>query len=241
MNITLKALSMMLTYPRKELIDSSQELSNILCQKESKLPKANQKEIQIFLKSFSETSLLNLQENYVDLFDRTPSLSLHLFEHVHGDSRKRGQAMVDLIDIYKENELDVTVAETPDYLPMFLEYLSLIDEKEAKSNLSDIVDILAAVGARLDKRKTGYAAIFNGLIALSPLQPDTKTLKSALKLSEGSLPDNEQLDTEWAEIDAFESSIDAPAQGGDSCPIAKEMLDRMNIPLKSSNPPSNKE
>jgi nitrate reductase delta subunit len=78
--------------------------------------------------------LLDLQEDYVALFDRTPSLVLHLFEHIHGDSRDRGQALVDLLKVYEDAGLFMTSDETPDYLPLFAEYVSTLPHKDSLGN-----------------------------------------------------------------------------------------------------------
>ena len=97
------------------------------------------------------------QERYVLLFDRTRSLSLHLFEHVHGESRDRGQAMVDLMAMYEEDGFEIDTKELPDYLPMFLEYLSMKPRAEAVQLLDETAHILAALRERLKKRQSVYA------------------------------------------------------------------------------------
>jgi nitrate reductase delta subunit len=90
-----------------------------------------------------QRDLLDLQEDYVALFDRTPSLSLHLFEHVHGDSRDRGQAMVDLMKVYEEAGLFIDTEETPDYLPLFTEYLATLSSQEASDTVGGVVNIIS--------------------------------------------------------------------------------------------------
>lgn len=114
---------------------------------------------------------LELEERYVALFDRTPSLSLNLFEHVHGDSRERGQAMVALIELYRRQGLDVTAKELPDYLPLFLEFLSVLPPAEAQDLLLQAAPILERLRQRLIKRASPYGAIFDLLFALIDRQP----------------------------------------------------------------------
>jgi nitrate reductase molybdenum cofactor assembly chaperone NarJ/NarW len=114
---------------------------------------------------------LGLEERYVALFDRTPSLSLNLFEHVHGDSRERGQAMVALIELYRRQGLDVTAKELPDYLPLFLEFLSVLPPGEAQDLLLQAAPILERLRQRLIKRTSPYGAIFDLLFALIDRQP----------------------------------------------------------------------
>ena len=110
--------------------------------------------------------LYDLQECYVDLFDRTRKLSLHLFEHVHGESRDRDQALVDLATLYERGGLSPATNELPDHLPIFLEYLATRPLDEARALLGDTGHILAALRERLEKRETPYAGVFSALLSI---------------------------------------------------------------------------
>jgi len=101
------------------------------------------------------------------LFDRTRSLSLHLFEHVHGESRDRGQAMIDLKALYEQHGLAIGASELPAFLPLFLEFLSTLPFQEAQEHLAQTVHILSAVAERLRKRHSPYEAVFRALTALA--------------------------------------------------------------------------
>ena len=116
-----------------------------------------------------------MQERYVELFDRTRSLSLHLFEHVHGESRDRGQAMIDLKSLYEKNGLFLGAAELPDYVPVFLEFLSTRPLTEARTLLGQTAHILTALAERLEKRRSPYAAVF-ALSLRSPCRRRTRRL-----------------------------------------------------------------
>ena len=118
------------------------------------------------------TELLDLEVNYVNLFDFRHLLSLHLFEHLYGDSRDRGQAMVDLVAQYEQANLQLNVGEMPDYLPVFLEYLTRLPCDEASQKLGIYVDTLALLEARLKKHASPYAVIFSILVFLSAAKPD---------------------------------------------------------------------
>ena len=111
--------------------------------------------------------LMALEERYVSLFDRSRALSLHLFEHVHGESRERGQAMVDLAQMYQTRGLTVAGHELPDYIPAFLEYLSLLDEHEARGLLQATAHIFRTLGERLAERGSRYAEVFAALLGLA--------------------------------------------------------------------------
>ena len=108
-----------------------------------------------------------MQERYVGLFDRGRAVSLHLFEHVHGETRDRGQAMVDLLALYRKHGLEVTAGELPDYLPLFLEFLSILPVPEAQALLTEPAAILRALAERLERRDAGYAAVIGAVAALA--------------------------------------------------------------------------
>ena len=99
-------------------------------------------------------------------FDAGRATSLHLFEHVHGDSRDRGQAMVDLNALYRKSGFVLAVNELPDYLPALLEYLAGRPAEEVHELIEDCVHILRAVGERLIASGSPYAAVFAALLDL---------------------------------------------------------------------------
>src|SRR5205823_11381964 len=111
--------------------------------------------------------LFDLQERYVWLFDRTRSLSLNLYEHVHGETRDRGPAMVALLELYRSQGLDLSANELPDFLPVFLEFLSTLPTARAASLLGEASHVLSALGERLHKRASPYRAVFGALSALA--------------------------------------------------------------------------
>lgn len=158
-----QALSALLLYPEQELIDSLPQIEAAL----DGIPAAAS--LQPLLAYLGQQDLINLQENYVTTFDRNPSHSLHLFEHIHGESRDRGQAMVDLMEEYKKHGLQMSGDELPDYVPLFLEFLSQVDGDEAKRLLGDAIHVLAHVGRKLAAGGSPYAPVFAVLQALSPV------------------------------------------------------------------------
>jgi len=135
-----------------------------------------------------ETRLIALQENYVATFDRNPSHSLHLFEHIHGESRDRGSAMIDLLNEYWKYDFDASSSELPDYVPLFLEFLSLLPAEEALELLGDAVHVLATIGRKLDANGSPYATAFQVLEALSPVaaqelvEPPVRDMDEAMEM-----------------------------------------------------------
>ena len=145
-----KALSALLCYPEPELQQGIGDVRAVLADEPVYLA-----QLEPLLTHLAQTDLVELQEQYVQTFDRTPSHSLHLFEHVHGEDRARGQAMVDLLEEYRKHGFDVTADELPDYVPLFLEFLSECDSDEALNVLGDAVHVLAHLGGTL----TGNQAV----------------------------------------------------------------------------------
>jgi len=180
---TYRALAAILSYPEQELLDALPELRRAIeGEGIAALPE---------LEGLFADGLLAAQERYVALFDRSKALSLHLFEHVHGDSRDRGQAMVDLAGVYAERGVEPAQGELPDYLPAFLEFLSLLPPDEARAMLADAADILRALGERLAARASPYAAVFEALLAVAG-EPG---LKKVARVA----PPAEQPDRDWME------------------------------------------
>src|SRR3546814_687960 len=156
--LTFKVLSALLVYPEREVIDSLEEMAAIV-DRDALLPAAARADLRAFMETLKATDLMETQSNYISLFDQSRSLSLHLFEHIHGESRDRGQAMVDLLQHYRATGLDLTTVELPDYLPLFLEFLSLQPIGEIQELLGETAGIISLLRARLEKRRSPYAAV----------------------------------------------------------------------------------
>jgi nitrate reductase delta subunit len=193
---TLKALSALLAYPDAALVEAVPEIREAIA-REGVLPGAPRRALHPLLTELEGSDLIDLQEGYVDLFDRTRSLSLHLFEHVHGESRDRGQAMIDLQALYGTHGLAVEASELPDHLPLFLEFLSTLPLAEAREHLGQTAHICAAIGERLAKRGSPYAAVFAALVALSATRPDDAEVATLLDEPDAAADDLAAIDAAW--------------------------------------------
>jgi nitrate reductase delta subunit len=195
---TLKVLSALISYPSIELQAAAAELREILIQ-EAVLPRTQRDAVIALIDDLATRDLFDAQERYVLLFDRTRSLSLHLFEHVHGESRDRGQAMVDLLQVYEAAGYAPTASELPDYLPMFLEFAATRSPDEALELIGQPGHVLAALGERLRKRHSPYQSVFRALVALAKVKLDEAQL-AALRAEPDPSPDDlEALDAAWEE------------------------------------------
>ena len=159
---TLKVLSLLLSYPEAEMLEGLDEMAEVI-EQENLLPDANKKQVLALIDSYRGADLLDSQEHYVALFDRGRFLSLHIFEHVHGESRDRGQAMVNLLQMYEAHGFEMSTHELPDYIPLFLEFLSQQEQQEAAQLLCDAMPVLSLLGARLTERGSHFGVIFDAL------------------------------------------------------------------------------
>ncbi len=163
---TYRALAALIAYPTEALQAAAGEIAAVLAE-EGLVAAPRRAAIDDLLTELAGRDIYELQERYFALFDRSRTLSLHLFEHVHGESRDRGQAMADLIALYRDHGFEPTASELPDFLPLFLEFLSLLPAHEAQALLAEPAGILQALADRLVTRKSTYAAVFQALATLA--------------------------------------------------------------------------
>lgn len=164
--LTFKALSILIDYPTAERRDALPEIMPLL-RSEGLLPPSALQAIEDLVSTLQEKSLLDVQQNYVELFDRGRKLSLHIFEHTHGESRDRGPAMLALMEQYRSCGMELSAAELPDFLPLVLEFASCQPMEEANLLVSEAMPVLTLLAARLQQRKSPYAAIFDALEAIA--------------------------------------------------------------------------
>ena len=193
---TFRALSALLSYPSAELQAAAAECRAAIA-RERLLPAEDRFMLDGLIEEIATNDLYDLQERYVDLFDRTRSLSLHLFEHVHGESRDRGQAMIDLRAQYEQHGLFISTAELPDFLPLFLEYLATLPLAEACELLGQPAHIFAGLAQRLRKRRSSYEAVFRSLLTLAATKPDAAAVTAVLDEPDADPADLAALDAAW--------------------------------------------
>lgn len=197
---TYKIISLLITYPNEEIYNFLPQVNSSL--KEEQLLNADSiSGIDTFVDFFAKKPLTFWQEHYVQLFDYSRSVSLYLFEHVHGDSKDRGQAMVDLIDLYNENGLIVNRTELPDYLPVFLEFLAMQTQAKAMEYLSEIIDIVGFIHRKLEDKDNPYKYLLSAIIQLSAIKPTEARI--------------EKMVTEMPEISIDEAYEEEPVTFGD--------------------------
>ncbi len=232
MQKTLKSLSLLLSYPSQELQQAIPPIRAAL-DADRLLPLRYRQSLAPLLDELESGDLYVLEERYVALFDRSRSLSLNLFEHVHGESRDRGGAMVDLLETYRTGGFEPTGRELPDHLPVLLEFLSTRPLAEARGILADAVHILEALRLRLTRRTAPYAAVFAALVTIARRQPDREALAALVQETDEDPDDLEALDAVWEESEV--RFAPDPNQG---CPASRDLLARMAAPAAAEPPRS---
>ena len=205
---SLRVLAALLGYPDARMRGFLPEMRELL-REEHALTSARQGELDALMQTLQRADALSAESDYVELFDRGRATSLHLFEHVHGDSRDRGPAMIDLGQTYERAGLFLALGELPDYLPALLEFISTQPPREARAFLGEMAHIFNAIFGALVQRDSAYASVLGALLELAgekaqPIKP----------------PAEEPLDESWAEPVVFDGcSSKGQAKPGQAQPI----------------------
>jgi nitrate reductase molybdenum cofactor assembly chaperone NarJ/NarW len=197
MSLTLRVLARLLSYPDDALREHLDEMRQAL-QSEAALQPDRLAEVEALIDSLAAQSAIDAEADYVQLFDSGRRTSLHLFEHVHGDSRDRGPAMIDLAQTFEAAGLYLAEGEMPDHLPVVLEYASTQPPREARAFLAEMAHIFNVIFSALDKRQSRYASVLGALIELA-----------GERCAPVSLPDEAPIDESWAEPAAFDGCSSA--------------------------------
>ena len=228
MDRTLKALSLILSYPTRELQQAMPEIGAVFAS-DTRITAAARRALRPLLEELSERDIYDLEEQFVLLFDRSRTLSLNLFEHVHGESRDRGGAMVSLVETYRAGGFDPVTSELPDHLPVLLEFLSTRSPVEQQETLADAAHIFEALNARLVRRESPYAAVFTSLLQLAGAKPDKDAVAEMLSQADDDPNDLEALDEVWEESEVLFGPD--PNAG---CPQVRDILSRMDLPANAN-------
>ncbi|MGF6861465.1 nitrate reductase delta subunit [Rhodobacteraceae bacterium MBR-64] len=228
MDRTLKALSLVLSYPSRALQGAMGEVGAVLAA-DPRIAPGTRAQLRRLTDGLGHGDLYDLQESYVMLFDRSRTLSLNLFEHIHGESRERGGAMVSLIETYRAGGFEPDTTELPDHLPVLLEFLASRPFAEAREILADAAHILDALAARLARRESGYACALAALVQLAGGQSDADAVAEMLALPDDDPTDLAALDAVWEET---EVTFGPDPNAG--CPQVRDMLATMDGPRHSA-------
>jgi len=191
-SLSLRVLARLLGYPGAELRSHLPEMRDVL-RAEHAIHAGRLTELDVLMHALSSSDPLDTEAAYVQLFDRGRATSLHLFEHVHGDSRDRGPAMVNLMQTYEQAGLHLAPGELPDYLPVVLEFVSTQPPREARAFLSEMTGIFNAIFSALQQRQSAYASVIGALLDLAGEKAEPVKVAA-----------EDPLDESWAEPPAFD-------------------------------------
>lgn len=224
----LKVIARLLDYPSAELLAHGTEIITVL-RADPLLPEPRKQDLIALVEQLQERDLFEAQEDYISTFDRGRALSLLLFEHVHGESRDRGQAMVDLMNVYRQNGFELDARELPDYLPLFLEYLSERPLAEINDWLDNVAHILARIAERLNQRGNNYAVLFEALLSFTDSELDRDGIRRDIQ---GEKRDDtpDAMDKVWEE-EAVRFGGDGAVSGGCPIPASQQTNPSGDIPL----------
>jgi nitrate reductase delta subunit len=228
MDRTVKALSLLLSYPTEELQTAMPEISGVLAS-ETRLTAAARRDLRPLIDELTGRDIYDLQEQFVMLFDRSRTLSLNLFEHVHGESRDRGGAMVNLLETYRAGGFEPSTSELPDHLPVLLEFLASRSPTEIHDTLSETAHILEAIRSRLVRRDSNYQAVFSAILQLSSGDVDNDAVAQLLEQPEVDPNDLKALDEVWEE-----SEVTFGPDPGAGCPQVRDMLSKIDQSKRST-------
>jgi nitrate reductase delta subunit len=191
-SLSLRVLARLLSYPDAQLRGDLIEMRQALLS-EKAIASARLDELNTLINALARGNALDNEAEYVEVFDRGRATSLHLFEHVHGDSRDRGPAMIDLAQTYEKAGLFLGPDEMPDYLPVVLEFVSTQPPKEARAFLGEMAHIFNAIFNALQQRNSPYASVLGALLELSGEKAHSVKIVA-----------DEPLDTSWEEPVVFD-------------------------------------
>jgi nitrate reductase delta subunit len=205
---TLRALARLLAYPDADLRAQLDPLMAAI-DAEAALSPSRRAELRALAADLLRRDPIEVESRYVETFDRGRSTSLHLFEHVHGDSRDRGPAMIDLRQTYERAGLDLASGELPDHLGVVLEFASTQSASVAKGFLAELGHIVNAIFSALMQKKSPYAAVMAAVLDLAGMPARAVEIEP-----------EETLDESWAEPVAFDGcSTRGQARPGDPQPV----------------------
>jgi nitrate reductase delta subunit len=213
----LKLVSVLMDYPQDEMWEHREEL--LAAAEDCGLAPSQRAALVTFVGDLLATDPLLAQDTWLGLFDRGRSMSLLLFEHIHGESRDRGQAMVDLLEAYRKHGFELAAKELPDYLPLVLEYLSHRPQHESVDWLQHVGHIVALLAARAAERRSPYAVLFGILVDIGAGKLDVRALRERAS-TEPRDDTPEAMDRLWEE-EAVRFGVEAP--GKDCKPTTRQV------------------
>ncbi|WP_303904662.1 nitrate reductase molybdenum cofactor assembly chaperone [Thiohalomonas denitrificans] len=239
--LTFKVLSLLLRYPSEEIHAALREMPAVL-EEEQLVPAPRRKALLALIGELQGMDVIAAQERYGELFDRGRKLSLHIFEHTHGESRDRGPAMVQLMNNYQECGFELAARELPDYVPLVLEFLAERPLEEATEMLGEAMPVLTLVAARLHERGSRYAAVLDALeaIAGAPDAADELRRKAAEEGPDEAIINMDKIWEEEAITFTHESALEGCGNNGAATTLEQPVQWDIGLRRTTTAPDSNR-
>jgi len=171
LTIAWQSVSLLLDYPDQSLLDRV----GLLREASRGLPAGIGDSVRAFLDHLESTPLPELQADYVDTFDTRRRCNLFLTYFAHGDTRKRGMALLRFKQAYLQAGFVLDDAELPDHLCVVLEFAATVDQGLGRDLMLDHRAGLELLRLSLRDLGSPWAHLIDAVTAtLPPLRGDER-------------------------------------------------------------------
>ncbi|MGB2571014.1 nitrate reductase molybdenum cofactor assembly chaperone [Micromonospora citrea] len=158
-------VSVLLTYPDDELLGAGEELRAAA---DRIAHESARRQVGQFLDWLSGTAPVDVQRHYVQTFDLRRRSGLYLTYHLHGDTRKRGMALLVLKQRYRAHGLRLADGELPDLLPVVLEFAATVGPGDGEAPLRQHRNGIELLRSALAESGTPYRLLLDAVCAVLP-------------------------------------------------------------------------
>jgi len=210
--IAWQSASLLLNYPDQDLID---RLDTIRAASQQ-LPENIGAPIREFVQYLATTPLTEIQPEYVETFDTRRRCNLFLTYFAHGDTRKRGMALLRFKQTYLQSGFLLDDAELPDHLCVVLEYAALIDQELGRQLMLDHRAGLELLRLSLRDMTSPWFNVVDAVCStFPPLRGEERDAVSRLA-AEG--PPEEEVGLTPYGTPSFDPALSSPPPGASSGP-----------------------
>ncbi|MFH8769658.1 MULTISPECIES: nitrate reductase molybdenum cofactor assembly chaperone [unclassified Streptomyces] len=212
--LLLRLCSLLLQYPDSELVAARPVLKDDVAALPAS-PAAGH--LAAFTTWMAGQEPDGLERHYVEMFDLRRRSSLHLTYYLHGDTRRRGMALLTLNQRYRAMGWDIEGGELPDHLPVVLEFAALAGPRGGEAPLRQHRRGLELLHRALVDADSPYRHVLAALLTLLPPPTEADRAAVARLVAEG--PPSEEVgldpygaygDGEFAPPGAFVPPTPAP-------------------------------
>jgi nitrate reductase molybdenum cofactor assembly chaperone NarJ/NarW len=164
LTIAWQSVSLLLDYPDSEMLAGL----DLIRDASQRLPVAIGDSIRRFASHLEQTSLPQLQAEYVETFDNRRRCNLFLTYFAHGDTRKRGLALLRFKQTYLSAGYELDDSELPDHLCVVLEFAATVDQERGRSLILDHRAGLELLRLSLADMSSPWAALIDAVTATLP-------------------------------------------------------------------------